>query len=233
MPRLPLLVLASLLGFAPIAHSAPTMSFRWDGCEGPIQRSPKGPGVYSLYVTATGVEQVHWAYEAQLQYANPGGTVPDAWRFDQGGCRGVPLAKFFNAPTGKTEATACPAFYGDQQPLFIHAIRPHNGQDIPEIHEGNHLIVMAVAYNKPVTPDPNQRYFLFRIDFDHSGEECKGLDQGIAFVPVRSRCNYLIKDENGERQNVQFEVPQENLAFGNVPKASRWGKIQTQTGLPR
>ena len=232
MPRLRLLILLTLLGFAPITHAAPTMSFTWDGCEGPLQRTPKGPGVYSLFVTATGVDQVHWAYEAQIQYATADSAVPDAWRFDQGGCRGTASARFHKAPASK-EAAACPSFYGDQEAMFIHAIRPRNSEDLPEIREGSNLIVLAVAYRKPVTPDPNRRYFLFRIDFDHASGDCKGLDQGIAFLPVRSRCNFLIKDENGERHDVAFEAPQEPLVFGNVPKGTKWGQIRTQAGLPR
>ena len=226
---------AWLLLMLPVAaHAAPSISFTWDGCTGPVQKDVKGKGVYSIYVSATGMDQPHWAYEAQLLYANAGGTLPDAWRFDKEGCQ-KGLLTFQFAPAA-AETTTCPPLYGHEPIMSIHATRPRNPEDPGDPTTSSNLVLLAVAYNHAVTSDPDKRYFLCRIDFDHgasvegagkAGSTCGGLEQGIVFTPVPSRCNYLVKDAEGVRHEMQFEVPKDPLVFGSVPK-TKWGQIVNQ-----
>ena len=235
--------LLALLGLAPTrsADAGAAFSLQWNGCEGPVHRTPSGPGVYSLYATATGMDQVHWAWEVRLHFGTPGGTVPDAWRFDQSkdACQGISRATFKEAPAA-AEAAACPPLHGKAEFLTIHAIRQHIPDDERSVGEGEDVLIMAQAYKEGVTCDPKQRYFLFRLDFDHGSSvrgkaaadsSCGGFDQDIVFQPVAEQCNYLVKDAQGERHEIRFELPEAPLTFGSSATASRWGRIKGQ--LPR
>ena len=221
------------------ANAAPTLHFSWDSCTGPVQKTPSGPGSYTLYVTATGMDVPHWAYEGWFWLANSEGAVPDAWEFDANGCQAGRIQ--FTSTPAAGEESSCPTLYGSERHLCISGARFNGGYPFPA--EPGSLIfsfAAAYAYETGVVSDPNQRYLLYRVTFDMSGAvegdtsegACGGLDQTVWIRPVRSQCSYL-DGPGGAGQDVPFDVPQEFVTFGGAsattPAATTtWGLIKGQ-----
>ena len=231
-----------------LARANPSLSFTWNSCTGPIQQASTGPGTYSLYVTVTGVQAPHRAYEAWFSLAAVKGDVPDAWRFDESGCQGLSAIRF--CPPSPLDVPSlvddCPVMWGKGRFLVIHGIRPWISQDPPGVPSNGLVFELANAYDDVTTPDPNKRYFLYRVDFDHAnsvagagtpGTSCGGFENDIVIRPIASRCNWLtVPPADQYPSEVRFDLPQPYAQFGDketvsdtTPAAlSSWGSIKAQ-----
>jgi hypothetical protein len=231
---LPLLLLIS----GP-AWSAPTVSMSWDNCTGPINQANTGPHKYSLYVSVVGIDRAHKAFEVWGAYGTAENTTPDAWMYDilNYGELAVPPAV---SVTPEVELSkVCPALDGGLPGLFISGVRPHNANDT-EVPPGTMVFMVANAYADNLEVDPNQRYFVARIDFDHStsvegegipGVSRGGFEQAIWFRAQADRCRLLGLD------GIEYPMESGNGAvlatFGGSPDltpaaATTWGQIKSQ-----
>lgn len=243
MNRCLIAVFVVLCAASGLAHANPSLSFTWNSCTGPIQQTSTGPGTYSLYVSVTGVEDPHKAYEAWFSLAAAKGEIPDAWRFDASGCQGAAAASFCPpSPLDTPSLTEdCPVLWGKGRFLVLHDVRPANTVDDPAVPSNGLVFFLANAYDTVTNPDPNQRYFLFRVDFDHSnsvegastGTSCGGFENDIVIRAIPSRCNW-IRDDSLEE--IRMDVAQAYAQFGNKETVSEttpallssWGSIKAQ-----
>jgi DNA-binding beta-propeller fold protein YncE len=125
----------------------------WNSCD--PQRSDTsfaGPGPYTLVISAVGVPGPNDAHDTQIVI---GPVVPDAWRFEPGGCQ----------PDGRVQflpdafAPECLALLG-VGPLAITDF----SYDL-DLHLAH--VRLAIAYNE-TDASPTQRYTLWKVVFDHS-----------------------------------------------------------------
>lgn len=239
--RTPLIVTAliaswALLAPAPFAGATPVLSLTWDSCTGPVDKTPSGPGTYSLFASVTGIDQPHKAYEVWLAFGDANDAVPDAWRFDAAGCQGSALFRLDAVPAREI-AAACPALSGGAETLPSTSI----GFWPPDFGVPTTLMRAFIinAYPSGITVvDPGQRYFLARFAFDHMysvtgpgtpGESCGGFEASICFRDVRGA--YLTMDGLavsfiGEgTQTATFN----GGGCGAVPAhPATWGRIKNQ-----
>ena len=81
------LAILGTLAVAGVSQAAiGTVDMTWDSCTGPIDKTSNGGGVYNLFVTVIGHDEVQTAYEFEFVYGNASQQVPDAWRFDADAC---------------------------------------------------------------------------------------------------------------------------------------------------
>src|SRR5262249_47177909 len=123
----------------------------WGTCSPQVsQQNFQGPGVYTLVASARGVPLPNSGHDTQITITPD---VPDAWRFDDAGCQGTGRLNL------KAEALGadCPAMIGTN-PLVITSYY---------LEPGSAGLRLAISYDRMVT-DPNQRYVLWKIGFDHT-----------------------------------------------------------------
>jgi hypothetical protein len=161
--RLPVLVLAGLVGFAPGARAVPTVDLSWNNCS-PIVPAVTNPvaGPHHLFVSVTGQEAGHQSYQVFLYVRSAGGySLPDAWRFDATGCQGPGNLEIRHLPPGFA-AKSCPAFQGT---LSRFQIKDY----VYDPATGRARLVLVNTYPPGVAaPDPATRYFLLDAIFDHT-----------------------------------------------------------------
>ena len=135
----------------------------------------------------------------------------------------------------------CPALSGDLRGLYITATRPRPAEDLA-FPTGTMQFLISIAYpDKMMDFDPNQRYFIARIEFDHStsvegegvpGTSRGGFEQPIQFRLNGKRCTFLAIDGMTE---YPFDVSNGAVlaTFGGSPSltpaaATTWGQIKSQ-----
>jgi hypothetical protein len=192
------LVALLLFACAGPAWSAPVLSMNWGSCTGPTHQANTGAHSYSLYISVTGIDRPHQAYEVWLGFTTARDSTPDAWVFDPGGCHSQSLATVAIAP-GPADRKACPPLDAGKSKLKFTTVRLR-----PTAPYGTMQCIVANTYPVGVTEfDPRQRYLLARIDFDHSASvegaarsdtTCGGFEQKILFRAQPDRCNYLTTD---------------------------------------
>jgi len=170
----------------------------WGSCTGPAHQANTGAHSYSLYVSVTGIDRPHQAYEVWLGFSTAGDTTPDAWEFDPTGCQSPSLASVTIEP-GPADHKACPPLNGGKSKLKFTTVRLR-----PTAPYGTMQCIVADTYPTGVMEfDPKQRYLIARIDFDHSASvegaaladtTCGGFEQKILFRAQPDRCNYLAMD---------------------------------------
>ena len=233
-----LLPLLLLFVSAP-AWSAPTVSMSWQNCTGPINQPNTGPHIYSLYVSVVGIDRPHSAFEVFGAYGTAENTTPDAWTYDilDYGELAVPPA--VSVIPDAELSKVCPALNGGRRGLFISGVRTRTPDD-NAFPIGTMLFLVANAYDKIENFDPNQRYFVARIDFDHTtsvegegvpGKSRGGFEQALWFRAQADRCNLLGLD------GIEYRFDSGNGAvlatFGATgdltPAATTtWGQIKSQ-----
>jgi len=231
---LPLLLLVS----AP-AWSAPTVSMSWDNCTGPINQANTGPHMYSLYISVVGIDRAHKAFEVWGAYGTAENTTPDAWMYDVLDYGELAVPPAVSATPEAELSKVCPALSGGLRGLFLSAVRPRPTFDTA-FPPGTMQFYVANAYDDNVTFDPNQRYFVARIDFDHTtsvegegvpGTSRGGFEQAIWFRAQADHCNLLGLD------GIEYRMDSGSGAvlatFGGSPDltpaaAKTWGQIKNQ-----
>ncbi len=164
MHRAPLLAALPLLAHttAP-AHAAGTIDRSWDACA-PITvvKSMGAPQPYRLYVSMTGQADVLRGYQAFCDVAAlVPAPLPDAWRFDAGGCQGPDRVVFRTLPT-PAEGVNCLAL---QSPGPTFAITDYAYDVVTR--RGRILISKALPSGSAI-PNPALRYHLAAVEFDHT-----------------------------------------------------------------
>lgn len=172
------LLVAGAPGASP-ADAAGRISLSWNGCSPIVSDiSSDGAHPYSAYVSVIGQSELHTAYQwyAYLRRVSDPYPFPDAWRFDALGCQTSGLIRIDHLPSA-TLAKTCPAFAGA-------------GPATTQIKEFsfNALTSRATIRFESIYPngvaavDPNTRYFLGRVEFDHTfsvvGPGTPGADPG-------------------------------------------------------
>lgn len=211
----------------------------WDTCVGPNDKTTTAPGVYGIYLSVIGIDQLHKAYDVRAIYGNATQQVPDAWRFDALGCQGSSLVALDHlAPAAVSKV--CPSFMQTSAPsLQIKDV----GFSPPSDPYAQTLmrIVMANSYpNGVATVSAATRYFLTRFNFDHTfsvtgpttlGVDCGGFEQSICFK--LSNASYLTLDgieipfgRVNPAPYVSFNGP--GACPGVPAKTTTWGSIKGQ-----
>jgi len=230
------LAIPSFLAGAAVSHAANgTVDITWDGCTGPVDKTTAVGAPYELFISEIGLDQTHSAYQIEFIYGNASQTVPDAWRFDVGGCEDGLLT--MDAIISKT----CPPFAqtANATALRIKKVEfsPPSGQFATTLMR----VMFAVAYaNTPITPVPTTRYLLGRFSFDLTaavpgptdpGATCGGFEQPMCFK--MSHAGWL--DTNGQEIPFGPTAPAPSVSFNGpsacpaLPvQATTWGSIKSQ-----
>jgi hypothetical protein len=234
-------IFAALLLFAAPARAAGVVSLTWDNCAGPLGKAIAPGTVQSLYLSVIGQTELHRAYQARINLGAhcdvpfAYGGVPDAWRFDVPGCETAALIQMdLVAPAAVSKA--CPSFMQSSAPSL--QIKDYYYDSLVPAS----AITIANSYPNGVpSVDPNQRYFLARIQFDltyavtgPSGAfTCGGLETPMCFVLARA--SY----ENMGEAEVSWQ-PGNNCVSANDPallsgcdvptpaRATTWGALRAQ-----
>lgn len=152
-----------LAGLPGNAVAVGRVSLSWHACSPIVSDIPSdGAHPYSAFVSVIGQSEPHKAYQwyAYLR-RDPWAGMPDAWRFDTIGCQTSGLIRLDHMPT-VAMAKSCPAFQGSGSSLQI---KDFSYSPI----DGRSRIVLANSYPAGVVAvDPNVRYFLGRVEFDHT-----------------------------------------------------------------
>jgi hypothetical protein len=178
--RHPLLfALACTVCISTCAVAAPLMQYSWDDCTPVVARKDfAGPGVYTQAVSALGLDQPIQNFSLVIGFLSD--PIPPAWFFSD-------LCGFFCAtacqPAGRVSllqgGTAC-----DTLPGFT-----MTAQYWVNLTPGLSGITITGTRTGSFTPDPNKRYTLARMAFNHSGSvagaggsgTCGGADQPLRF----------------------------------------------------
>jgi hypothetical protein len=238
------IVLGTIAVFAAATVQAAdgTLDLSWKQCS-PVISGISSPGDAAIYATVHGIDQAHKAYEILIAYGNAAQNVPDAWRFDPGGCQGSSrIAMDHVAPDAV--AASCPTF----QPgtvLTVEVVGFVPAGDPSGYPSSNQMIKfqLADALGNAVDSNPATRYFLARFQFDHSHSvpgptmpgSCGGIDQAMCFKLMRA--GYI--DTSGNEhfwRSPWAPGPFPTLTFnsseacaGETPALpSTWGQIRHQ-----
>lgn len=128
----------------------------WATCEPQTQNQNfLGPGVYDLIVSARDLPPTTSGHDSRIYVLFNGDftpALPDAWRFDIGGCQGPGRLQAY-----PVAVAGCPALLGANAVTNASFVMDPNG---PELH-------LTATYDN-LASDPNARYVMWRIRFDHS-----------------------------------------------------------------
>jgi hypothetical protein len=222
------------------AHATPLVNLAWDACAGPIMKTVTPGGTPSLYVSVLGQTEGHQGYEFRVRIRSwcgadgPIGTLPDAWRFGDGGCPAAGLVTIDHLPVNGI--VTCPAFQGvlaSQQAKSV----------VYDALLGVTSIFLANAYPPGIpNPDPATTYFLGRITFDQAngvngpgvpGVSCGGLETPVCLN--LEQADWLDLSQNQHPWNVGNECVSANdptaatACYGRTPaRAATWGAIKGQ-----
>jgi hypothetical protein len=201
-------IAASATG-ARAAHGVVDLS--WGTCSPVVTdiASPSGEPL-SLVASQVGNDETHNAYQVWFEIAGAGDDLPDAWRFDEGGCRDGAGYSINHLPPAAL-AKACPAFQGKAFSLQIKRYRivpDEMGRPTPRAQG-----FLACTYPDGATSDPAQRTFLAEFQFDHAATaadsttaavECAGAASPMVIRllagprPLGQTTSYLRKGDGAE-----------------------------------
>lgn len=146
-------LLASLSGAAHAQTGCARLS--WNTCDPwVLNQNFVSPGQYRLVESVYGLGTPNVGTDTQIQiwwHTSP--YIPDAWRFDDGGCQSGRMT-VSNANFSKS----CPAMKGTNTQVNAYYVVDPNGRA---------TIRLAIAYD-PVAPIATGRYALWQVTFDHS-----------------------------------------------------------------
>lgn len=196
---------------ATLVTRASTLDPSWDRCSPVLVDRTIVPGSFaSLHVSVIGHDQPHRGYEFWIAIGDEANTTPDAWRFDDGGCQG-PMRLLIDHLNRAVVTKTCPSFQGARESIQIKGYLPAPAHlNLPS---GMAVAVLANTYpeTKFTMVNPDTRYFLGRVRFDHSLSAlgtasqpgtCGGLEYGMCFRLISERCGWV----NDSGQQVQFTI---------------------------
>jgi len=163
-----------ILAVAAVGQAANgTVDMTWDSCTGPVDKTTPVGAPYQLFISEIGLDQVHTAYDVRFIYGNASQTVPDAWRFETGGCQDGLL-------TIDAASKTCPAFAQTANDSALQITRVEFSPESERYATTLIRVVFAKAYrNTPITPVPTTRYLLGRFSFDLSAAVAGPTDPGV------------------------------------------------------
>jgi hypothetical protein len=188
------------LGAAGTSH-AQTADISWDACFPIVTNKTIGAaaGPVTFFASAIGQSVPHQAYQVWWLVGDANRTLPDAWRFDSGGCNGGFFSYAAQPPVAMSKA--CPGFVpaATQQftiPVFQLAPPPLGYATTT----GNGFL--AVSYPAGVlAPNPATRYHLagFTHDFTFASvgptppdlSTCGGVETPMCINLIRNRVSWL------------------------------------------
>lgn len=184
-----------------VARSAvgATIDLSWGACSPIVASQSVAPGgTASLWVSVTGLDEPHRAYEFWILVENSAHSLPDAWRFEAGGCGETSPVRIQHLPPAEA-AAACPALQGNLQSFQITAYYP--APAMSGFPATANMIVLANAYGGQSSPADPGRRFAGRILFDHASSvvgppadaaSCGGLEEPVTFTFWSSRVSYVV-----------------------------------------
>jgi len=199
----PLFTLAALMSVPTADAAVGTVDLSWTGCSVlTSDRTPTADDSNVLWVTVTGHDDPHKAYEAWIVVHDAEGGLPDAWRFDDysNGCQGMSSVRIDHT------SKSCPSFSGDLPSIQIKNFGPPPASfGLPA---GAMMAVIANAYPAGVSDsNAETRYFLASFRFDHAqsvegvspdAEHCGGFETPVSFYLHAPRVKYV--DLSGDEQ---------------------------------
>jgi hypothetical protein len=237
-------LLPVLVAFATATSAIPvkasTIDLSWEACSPLVTATTVGPGdLRSAYVSVTGQSEPHTTYEVFFAVGGAANTVPDAWRFDAAGCAGATRVAFEWIGTG---SKSCPPF-ASSRTLAIQSYQLGHGS--LDVAQTLGMVILAVHYDPMMAPDPDQRYLLARVTFDHevsvagaSGAgTCGGVETPLGVALMAPRCNWVEAKSaaNGAEWPVvrRFAIGNGSLGVNGgsmaVPAtATTWGQLKGQ-----
>ena len=223
--RLAILGALAVPGASHAANGVVNMT--WHGCNGPLDVTAPADTL-SLYLTVSGIDQPHKAYDVRFIYGNAAQEVPDAWRFDAQGCEGSVLIRQDIAV-----AKACPSFMQAATGLQIRRV-----DFVPPSEpyaQTMMWVLLANSYTPVTTVDPSATYLLERVLFDLSyavpgagdpPNTCGGFEQAMFFTLTRA--TYLDPNFN-EFPFGRARLPLTVSVNTSVPaRPTTWGAIKGQ-----
>jgi hypothetical protein len=229
------LAILSSLAVAGVSQAANgVVDMRWDSCTGPVDKTTAVAGPANLYISELGLDQVHTAYDVRVIYGNASQTVPDAWRFDTGGCEDGLF-------TMDATLKSCPAFAQTANGSALQIKKVEFSPPFEQYATTLIRVIFAVAYaNTPITPVPATRYLLGHFNFDLSAAVPGPSDPGVTcggygdpMCIKLSHAGWL--DTNGIEQAFDRADPALSVSFNGasacpaVPvQAKTWGAIKGQ-----
>lgn len=232
-------IFAALLCAAVPAGAAGIVSVTWDGCTGPLSKTVLPGSQPALFASVIGQSEAHQGYQVDLEISqdcagNPT-SIPDAWRFDTGGCQPFGALHFDWLAPAEVAAT-CPSFRPSSVPAYL-----LNRYYYDATTGRAHLGVASVYPDGVASADPGQRYFLARIVFDQGhgivGPSVSGFCGGLE-TPMCFKVTELIwLNSAGDDLTWQTDTPcltvndPAGTSGCNLPTASRattWGAIRGQ-----
>ena len=146
------------------AMAAPMASIHWGTCPFPVSNSPNRDATngtaQTITVTGTGLNGPVRRVELYLVLYAGGSGVPDAWRFDPGGCQAGHLQYNFDP-----DPPSCPSLRGAPAPgalQFEYRTYPPGGWT-----QANEVLTYSALFD-PIATTPSVTYTLLRLDLDLS-----------------------------------------------------------------
>jgi hypothetical protein len=228
------------LGAAGISH-AQTADISWDNCFPLVVNKDIGAaaGPVTFYASVVGQSVPHQAYQVWLLIGDANQTLPDAWRFDSGGCN----AGFFNyaAQPPVALAKSCPGFVPQATqafPVGIFQLAPPGLGYATTT--GNGFIANAYPAGVP-SPNPATRYHLCGFTHDMTFASvgptpvdlstCGNVETPVCINLIRNRVSWL--DMAGAE--FVFAIGNGTLTVNSIAgcpavpaKAKTWGEIKGQ-----
>ena len=188
------------------------------------------PGIYPLYVSVTGIAELHKGYRVEVIYGDPFDQVPDAWRFDEAGCYTPAFLSIKPAPPPEL-AGSCPPFSQGALGLDTEDVNfvPPGGPWSQSLMR----LVLARSYPAGVpSVNPATRYHLVGFHFDHSfsvvGPSVQGLSCGNFERPM---CFRLVRSAYVTMEGL--EVPFANSNVVHVVTFNGVGACPATIALPK
>jgi hypothetical protein len=215
----------------------------WGSFCSPIVTNIESPAAAPLTLVASviGNDETHVSYWFQFVLEGPSGAMPDAWRFDAGGCQTVlgALVTMNHLPTGAMSKT-CPPFQGTGSSIQIKHYGPVGPSPIfwPATAIS---VVLANTYPAGNTTLASQRYHLATIVFDHTssisgpttpGVNCGGLDQPLLLHfteptgQVREILSSYVRMSGEEFPFDGWNMPPMTVNGSLPARVSTWGHIK-------
>jgi len=229
-----LLLTVSLAG---MAQAVPMIQYAWNGCVGtavvPAPTKdltyPSSNGLYNQYVsveqiaTSVGAGESVFSHTVQIVI---GPNVPDAWRFDPGGCEDANFSTITYNSAGVANCVG--VRNGAEAAVTDYSYDPVSG---------NATLTAGTGYPAGRSSFPNPRYLLWELKFSlgAAGAPCGGEHQPLGFQ--LTKVSFAVGLTPADSRNVdgvladqgclEINDPSRNTACAAVPtQTSTWGRVK-------
>jgi hypothetical protein len=235
---IPVILLTAAVAFASLAAShvrAQTIDLSWNGCS-PIVADvvPAAGATLTAYASVTGQSQPHKAYEVWWVVGDVENRIPDAWRFDAGGCNAGSYT--FTTQPSAALAKSCPPLVPAATQQFtapLYQLAPAGLGFATTL--GNGFLIVAYPTGSTAT-NPAQRYHAARFTLDftsavtgpgNGSSACGGLERPLTLRLVPGRSSWL------DLNDVEYDWALGNSTLDvnggtNATAARTWGQIKGQ-----